>query len=229
MTQPRVSKAASRGFFVTGTDTDVGKTFVAANIARALVEQGFKVRVRKPIASGCILQADGSLFSEDAHHLKAGARTDEPIEQICAYQFEPAISPHLALEMAGVEVSITQLTKNCPPKLRDNEYLLVEGAGGWMSPLASDGFNRDLAIQLQLPVVLVVANKLGCLNHALLSAEAIQQAGLKLHCVVINDISPAGKTFNNYAQDLQRWISCPIYQQSYQQDKQIIPLMGFVP
>lgn len=214
---------AGAGFFVTGTDTDVGKTFVSARIARSLIQQGHQVRVRKPIASGCIRQADGSLLSEDAQQLQQGAQSQETLQQICPYQFEPAISPHLALELANQQVTIEQLAKNCQPKLAANERLIVEGAGGWLSPLASDGFNQDLALKLQLPVILVVANRLGCINHALLSAQAVQQAGLQLHSVVVNQVC-AGK---DYSDGLSDWLHCPIYYQNYSKTSEITPLSGF--
>lgn len=211
------------GFFVTGTDTDVGKTFVSARIARSLIQQGYQVRVRKPIASGCIRQADGSLLSEDALQLQQGAQSQESLQQICTYQFEPAISPHLALEQAGQYITIEQLAQNCQPSSATNELLIVEGAGGWLSPLASNGFNQDLAVRLQLPVILVVANRLGCLNSALLSAQAIRQAGLKLHSVVINNVSNS----KDYSQGLEQWINCPIYYQYYCEQPELNPLDSF--
>jgi len=214
------SQVPRHGFFITGTDTDVGKTFVAANIARHWVNTGTQVIVRKPIASGCIRQADGSLYSEDAHHLKAGACSAEPIDTICPHQFEPAVSPHLALQQAGCELSITQLLSCCQLPLTKRQCLIVEGAGGWMSPLASDGLNQDFARRLQLPVILVVANRLGCINHALLSALAIQAAGLRLHAVIVNSLSPGNE---NFTQGLSQWLKVPIYHHPFCESQSIQP------
>ncbi|WP_321277189.1 dethiobiotin synthase [Thiomicrorhabdus indica] len=194
------------GFFVTGTDTDVGKTFVAAKIAQQFAAQGLKISPRKPIASGCIVQADGSLLSEDALQLQQGAQSRESLEVICPYQFEPALSPQSALEMANVVVTIKDLFAAC--QTPDQNFALVEGAGGFLSPLCTDGQNRDLATALNLPVILIVADKLGCLNHALLSIEAIESAGLKLHAIVVNQVNPDSFGF---AKDLEKWTETPIY------------------
>lgn len=218
-------QAAFSGFFITGTDTEVGKTWVTANIARALVDSGKSVTVRKPIASGCILQADGTLYSEDAHRLKAGANSQEAIHHICPYQFAPPISPQLAIQQAGLKLTINDLYDHCQPKISADGVLLIEGAGGFMSPLALDGLNADLACRLQFPIILVVANRLGCINHALLSAFAIQHYGLKLHSIIVNQTSPAGK---NYSQGLSDFIDCPIHTHPYQATADIIGFSEFV-
>lgn len=220
----RIEKATDiGGFFITGTDTDVGKTFVSARIARSLIQQGYQVRMRKPIASGCIRQADGSLLSEDALQLQLGAQTSETLAEICPYQFEPAISPHLALEQAGLNISIEQLYHSCQVEQKPEEIVIVEGAGGWFSPLASDGFNQDLAMRLQFPVILVVANRLGCINHALLSAQAVNHAGLTLHSVVVNQVHD-NQDFSN---GLDNWLKCPVYYQDHASSSEIMPLNGF--
>jgi len=197
----------STGFFVTGTDTDVGKTFVSARIANLLHHQGVKVAPRKPIASGCIRQTDGRLLSTDALQLQQGAQSSEPLNTICPYQFEPALSPQTALAMAEVTVTTHDLVAAC--QTPTDHFALVEGAGGFLSPLCSNGLNRDLAAALQLPVILVVANRLGCLNHALLSIEAIEHTGLSLHSVIINHTA---RTDYNFAQDLHQWCQAPIYE-----------------
>ncbi len=202
----KLKAGSNTGFFITGTDTDVGKTYVAARIAAQLHAQGIKVAPRKPIASGCIVQSDGSLLSEDAFRLKQGSQSQESLELICPYQFEPALSPQTALAMANKVVTTEDLVHAC--QTPEKNFALVEGAGGFLSPLCTNGQNRDLAVALDLPVVLVVADKLGCLNHALLSIEAIQHSGLHLHAIVINQVK-AGES--GFAQDLSRWTQIPIY------------------
>ena len=182
------------GFFITGTDTDVGKTYATACIGLSLLEQNFMISPRKPIASGCIVQHDGSLLSEDALFVKQALGAVETLSTICPFTFKPPISPQRALKQAGVTLNILDLVKACN-KPSEN-VALVEGAGGFYSPLCSDGLNQHLAQALNYPVILVIGNRLGCINSALLSIEAIKQSGLKLHCLIINDISPTSDIEN---------------------------------
>ena len=200
------------GFFITGTDTDVGKTYVAGCIAHTLIQKGYQVIPRKPIASGCIKQTDGSLLSEDALFLQQSSQSNESLQTICPYQYEPPISPQTAIERAGLVISTKDLVNACQPtsKLKDGDFLLVEGAGGFYSPICSDVLNKDLAKKLGLPVVLVVKNQLGCINHTLLSLAAIEQAGLQTHSIIINFSSGA-----NHAQGLENWTNLPIHKTQY--------------
>ncbi|WP_029406700.1 dethiobiotin synthase [Thiomicrorhabdus sp. Milos-T2] len=196
------------GFFITGTDTDVGKTYVSGCIAHTFIENGFRVIPRKPIASGCIKQADGSLLSEDALFLQQSCQTNEPLQTICPYQFEPAISPQTAIQQAGLTLNNNDLLQACQPAhpLQNDELLLVEGAGGFYSPLCSDGLNKDLAQALNLPVILVVKNQLGCINHTLLTLAAIKQAGLPVWAIIVN-FSDNG----NHSLGLESLTNIPIY------------------
>jgi len=196
------------GFFITGTDTDVGKTYVAGCIAHTLIQKGYQVIPRKPIASGCIKQTDGSLLSEDALFLQQSCQSKESLQTICPYQYQPPISPQIAIEQAGLVISTKDLLSACQAssKLEADDLLLVEGAGGFYSPICSDGLNKDLAQALGLPVVLVVKNQLGCINHTLLSLAAIEQAGLQAHSIIINFSSET-----NHAQGLENWTNLPIH------------------
>lgn len=204
--------ALTGGFFITGTDTEIGKSFVASCIAQGLVEQGLAVSPRKPVASGCLLQADGSLLSEDALQLQAASQTLEPLARICPYCFEAAISPARAIAQSGQAININALCHACQVEV--DHFALVEGAGGFLSPLASDGLNADLALKLNYPLILVIGNRLGCLNHALLTIEAIEQRQLKLHTVILNDISPQADPDN--FNDLQQLCHYPVIHQRYQ-------------
>lgn len=177
----------NQGLFITGTDTDVGKTYVTGCIGYTLTQQGHAVSPRKPIASGCIRQADGSLLSEDALFIQQACSSLEPLSSICPHSFEPAISPQRALQQAGENITTQILVKAC--QAPSNHIVLIEGAGGFYSPLAIDGLNIDLAKALNYPIILVIGNKLGCINHALLTIAAIKNAGLVLHSVFVNDIS----------------------------------------
>lgn len=189
------------GIFITGTDTEVGKTFVSASLLHSFKTHypHLQLTPRKPIASGCIWQAD-QLVSEDALSLQQAAQSTESLATICPYQFEPAISPERAIRQAGLTINIQDLTQTC--QNGQGDLLLVEGAGGFYSPLARDGTNADLAKQLGMGVILVVGNRLGCINHFLLTQAAIQAQELELVAVVVNDITDQADP--NNLDDLQQ-------------------------
>ena len=172
-----------KGIFITGTDTDVGKTWVGSQIAAALHENKIPLCVRKPIESGCSLR-DGELIPADATQYWQAIQQSDSLENICPYRFIPAISPALAAAQQHIRISLDQLLQTC--KTANDELLLLEGAGGFYSPLYADGLNKDLAVALQLPVVLVVADKLGCINHTLLSLKAITGASLDCQLIILN-------------------------------------------
>lgn len=200
----------SKGFFVTGTDTEIGKTHVSACIGHSLVKAGLKTIPYKPIASGCIRQNNNSLLSEDALFLQQACQSLYTLEQICPYRFEAAISPQQAISQANEHISINDLASKII--FEKKAITLVEGAGGFYSPIASDGLNSDLAKQLGLPIILVVGDRLGCINHALLSIDAIRNAGLNLKAVVINQLRPD----SYYSSGLQDFTDAPIYHTPYQ-------------
>ena len=206
----------SGGFFVTGTDTDVGKTFVAGCIALNLIQDGISFAPRKPIASGCIRQTDGSLLAEDALFLQQSSQSTESLETICPYQFEPAISPHTAIKLANLSIDINDLAQSCTTT--NNEFALVEGAGGFYSPIALDGLNKDLAVKLGYPVILVVANRLGCINQTLLNIKAIETNGLCLHSIILNQVSADAKV--DYAEGLEDFTNYPIFKTGFSVEEQ---------
>ncbi len=214
------------GFFITGTDTDVGKTYVAGCIALSLRQQGFSVSPRKPIASGCIPQTDGSLLSEDALFLQQTTNTTDALQVICPYQFEPAVSPHTAIKAANLNIRISDLAKAC--EVPENSFALIEGAGGFYSPLALDGLNKDLAIELGYPVILVVANRLGCINQALLSIAAIGQAGLDLHSIIVNQTQSSIQPTPNYALGLTDFTDVMIFEVDYANNGQAIVITNWM-
>lgn len=214
------------GFFITGTDTDAGKTYATGCIGLTLLHAGIDVRPRKPIASGCILQADGSLLSEDALFIQQACSPLETLQTICPYTYEPAISPQRALKQVNANITIQDLTAAC--KTPDDSFALIEGAGGFYSPLAIDGLNVDLAQALNYPVVLVVGNKLGCINHALLTLEAIQSASLSVHSVIVNDTSRFADSDNFY--DIQEYLKAsqtPCFHLAYSETFTANPIPGF--
>jgi dethiobiotin synthetase len=172
--------------FVTGTDTEVGKTRISVGLIKILQQQGLKVAAMKPIASGCEWQ-DGQLQNEDALALSQQADIKLPYSQINPYAFEPAIAPHLAAEQIGQSISLEVIETNFAAMKLQADAIVVEGAGGWFVPINDQQTIADLAKALQIPVVLVVAIKLGCINHALLTVQAIAASGLKLEGWVAND------------------------------------------
>ena len=214
------------GFFITGTDTDVGKTYVSGCIALSLRQQGLTIAPRKPIASGCLVQTDGSLLSEDALFLQQTTNTTDTLQIICPYQFESAISPHTAIKEANLNIRISDLVKAC--NVPKNKFALIEGAGGFYSPLALDGLNKDLAIELGYPVILVVANRLGCINQALLSITAIEQAGLALHSIIVNQIQSCTGSTLNYALGLVDFTDTMIFEVNYANNGQAAVINNWI-
>jgi len=202
-----------QGVFITGTGTDVGKTFVGVEIARQLTQRKIKVIPRKPIESGCLKQ-DGELIPQDASALKKAADYPGPLSDVCPYRFEPPISPVRAAHLANKIVTTEQLINICRQG-SEHGFVLVEGAGGFYSPLAEDGLNADLAVALQLPILLIAEDKLGALNQVLLSAEAIQMRGLQLAGVVLNALDNDQNEHMDNAADLRERLDCPVFSNPY--------------
>jgi dethiobiotin synthetase len=162
----------ARGWFITGTDTGVGKTHVACGLLRALAAARVRAVGFKPVATGCTGPA-GALRNDDALALMAAGGVAAAYETVNPYAFAPPIAPHLAARAAGVAIRPEPILRAFASLAEQAEAVVVEGAGGWRVPLGEDWEMGDLARQLRLPVILVVGMRLGCLNHALLSAEAI--------------------------------------------------------
>ncbi|MGH8161659.1 MAG: dethiobiotin synthase [Gammaproteobacteria bacterium] len=176
-----------KGFFVTGTDTEVGKTVVSAGIVAVLVARGLRVAAMKPVASGSERTPEG-LRNGDALHLIGAANVANDYETVNPYCFEPPIAPHLAAEEMGVAIEPAVILHAAETLAANADALVVEGVGGWQVPLA-EGFGvPDLARRVALPVVLVVGFRLGCINHARLSVESICADGLRLVGWVGNDV-----------------------------------------
>ena len=175
------------GFFITGTDTEIGKTFVASLLIKLLAQEGLNVVGMKPIASGAKI-IDGSLKNDDALSLIQASNVVVDYNEINPYVFEPAISPHLAAAAAGVEIDLKKIKKNFDHLQNKSDVVIVEGVGGWYAPLTSNCTVADLAEELNLPIILVVGIRLGCLNHALLTAQAIQQSGLSIAGWIANHV-----------------------------------------
>ncbi len=179
----------ARSFFVTGTDTGVGKTLVSAALTRALVARGLRVAVMKPIASGSDPTPDG-LRNSDALGLMAAANVAARYEVVNPYCFLPPISPHIAASEAGVTIDLELLRSRFDSLAAASDCVVVEGAGGWHAPVSGTATMADLAIALDLPVLLVVGLRLGCLNHALLTCESLTTRGVPFAGWIANGVDP---------------------------------------
>jgi len=202
-----------QGVFITGTSTEVGKTFIGVAIARALSHHNIKIIPRKPIESGCLKQGD-ELVPQDALALKQAANYQGSLSDVCPYRFEPPISPVRAAHLANKILTTEQLVNICLQGSEDG-FLLVEGAGGFYSPLAENGLNADLAVALQLPVLLVADDRLGALSQVLLNVEAIQMRGLQLTGVVLNAIDDTKNEQMDNTADLRERLDCPVFANPY--------------
>jgi dethiobiotin synthetase len=181
-----------RGLFITGTDTGIGKTYVGALVARALVALGHRVGVYKPAASGCSRQGD-SLVSLDAMTLWRAAGSPGTLAEVCPQRFAAPLAPHLAAELEGKRLDASLLRRGLEVWLDRSEIVLVEGAGGLMSPLGHDEYVADLAYDFGFPLLVVARNGLGVINHVLqtLITAATFREGLDVAGIVLNQPEPA--------------------------------------
>ena len=203
---------AQRGLFISGTDTGVGKTLIGTAIAHHLSTRDTPARVRKPVESGAKRDAAGALQPADAIALNRAAGEPDPLERVCPFPMSAAVSPQRAADLDGRSLRLSQVYSACTQGIAPQDFLLVEGAGGFYSPLCEDGLNADLAERLALPVLLVVADRLGCINHCLLSLEAIARRGLSVQAIVLNQTqapTPESSVMDNAA-DLALWCDAPL-------------------
>lgn len=179
----------SDGYFITGTDTECGKTEITLALMHLLKARGQSVLGMKPVASGAEPTAEG-LRNADALRIQNEASFTIDYDLVNPYAFQPPIAPHLAAEQAGQQIELQQIHQIYQQLGQKADQVLVEGVGGWRVPLNDQAAVSDLACLLDLPVILVVGLKLGCINHALLSVEAILAYGLPLAGWVANLADP---------------------------------------
>lgn len=185
-----------QAFFITGTDTGVGKTYIACKLIQQYVAQGYKVIGMKPVAAGCEF-VDGEWVNDDVLKLEAAGNVKAPRELTNPYSFNEPIAPHIAAEVAGkiIEIAVIKQAFDALSELAD--IVIVEGAGGFLVPLNDTDSMADLAVQLNIPIILVVGMKLGCISHALLTAEAIKARNVSLAGWIANPIEPKMQCYNN--------------------------------
>ena len=198
-----------KAYFITGTDTGVGKTLVTSALLHAFARHGSKVVGMKPVAAGCEATSRG-LSCADVELLLAHSNLAAPLRLVNPYALAPAIAPHIAAQQEGVEIDLDTLVSSCAALREMADVVLVEGVGGFMVPLNASQDTADLAVKLGLPVILVVGMRLGCINHALLTALAIRLKGLRLAAWVANRIDPAMNAFDENLHALETRLAAPL-------------------
>ena len=199
----------SSGWFVTGTDTGVGKTCVSVALLHALAARGCRVAAMKPVASGCARRG-GAFRNDDADQLRALCTVRPPYQLVNPYAFEPPVAPHLAAAEAGTVIDIARIRDAFVELRAAADAVVVEGVGGWLVPVDGRLTMQDVAIVLGLPVLLVVGIRLGCLNHALLTANAVRASGLELAGWIANRVDPGCDRQDENVRALQERLDAPL-------------------
>lgn len=193
------------GCFVTGTDTEVGKTRISAALLHWCAEQGWRSAGFKPVAAGTSV-IDGQRVNEDVRVLREASSLALTDAEVGPLQFEAACAPHIAAALEGRVMECGAILCSARALAARADVLVVEGVGGFCVPLGPDWSSADLAVELGLPVLLVVGLRLGCINHALLSAEAVRARGLRLAGWVGNSIAPDMPWADENVATLREWL-----------------------
>lgn len=202
------------GLFISGTDTEIGKTVVTGGLARLLANRGKRVGVMKPVASGCFQTDDGQWANEDSLLLKRAARVDDPLDTITPVMLQAPLSPHMAARQQGEPLE-TQPTLN---RIRDAyqtlagryDHLLVEGVGGLLVPITDTLFAADLCAALGLPLLIVAGNRLGVINQTLLAVEAARARNIPVRAILLNTIGKDDDATRSNAEALSHVTDVPV-------------------
>lgn len=197
------------GLFITGTDTGVGKTLVTTTLLESLRHLGVTALGMKPVAAGCD-RVDGVWVNEDVARIRAASAVALPERLVNPYLFREAIAPHIAAEHKGVKIEIRHIVESYEALAAQAKWVLVEGVGGFMVPINARQDMAALAVALNLPVILVVGMRLGCLSHALLTQEAVVLRGLPLAGWVANQLEPRMAAYNENLATLQQRLQVPL-------------------
>jgi len=196
----------SQAYFLTGTDTEIGKTFITCALLHRARQLGLQAAGIKPVAAG----TDAGGRNEDVENIRAASNVTLPREVINPYCFTAAIAPHLAAAEACIAIDFAPIIAACASARQLADLLITEGVGGFRVPLGVDRDSADLAVALGLPIILVVGLRLGCINHALLTAEAIAARGLTLAGWVANRIDPDMPRADDNITALREWLGAPL-------------------
>lgn len=199
------------GYFITGSDTDVGKTWISCELIGQLKRCYSSVKVRKPIESGCKPSTDQQLIPADGQRLYLANDSREDLDIITAFRFQAALAPDRAAMLEQQSITLAQLIEATGRHLEKNDHVLVEGAGGFFSPLCEDGLNADLASALGLKIIIVIPDRLGAINQALLTIQAVEGLRLNIHAIILNQVNPGANSHMDNLADLQRRIEYPVY------------------
>jgi dethiobiotin synthetase len=195
-----------QSYFITGTDTGVGKTYIACKLIKQYVAKGYKVVGMKPVAAGCEL-IDGAWVNEDVKLLTEASNVKAPINLINPYCFKAPIAPHIAAQYEGVEISLDVIVSAYHQLTQMADIVIVEGAGGLLVPLNSEHTIANLIAELNISTILVVGLKLGCINHALLTTEVLTSRRLPIAMWVANPIETEMQAYDDNVLTLQRRLS----------------------
>ncbi|MDH5547346.1 MAG: dethiobiotin synthase [Gammaproteobacteria bacterium] len=175
----------SHGYFITGTDTNIGKSIVAASLIHAMAQRGLKVAGMKPVSTGCF-ETENGLRNEDAELMMKYSNVELSYETVNPYAYLPPVSPHLAAKKVGQRIELDKITRIFSGISQVSDCVIVEGVGGWLVPLNDTETVEDLAVAMQLPLIVVIGTRLGCINHAMLTIDRIQKTGLEVAGWVAN-------------------------------------------
>lgn len=203
------SRLTTHGFFVTGTDTGVGKTLIACALLKAFAARGLRAVGMKPVASGAETGVNG-LINDDVERLLSCGNVAALRQEVNPYCFAPPIAPHIAARQAGVAISLERIEHSYRALAARAEVVVAEGVGGFLVPLGPAADTAQLAERLGLPIVLVVGMRLGCLNHALLTVNAISARGLKFAGWVANHVDPEMAEADANVAALEERIAAPL-------------------
>ncbi|OTA21549.1 dethiobiotin synthetase [Xenorhabdus beddingii] len=196
-------------YFLTGTDTEVGKTVVSCALLQAANKKGYQTAGYKPVASGSDMTISG-IRNGDALALQRNSAVPLTYQEVNPLAFVEPTSPHIVSAELNQPIHFSVLSQGLEALITKSDWVLIEGAGGWYTPLSENTTFADWVILENLPVILTVGIKLGCINHAVLTAKAIQHSGLKLAGWVANEIEPAGQRQAEYLATLTRMITAPL-------------------
>lgn len=198
-----------KGLFVTGTDTGIGKTLVSCALLSVLKSRGFSAQGMKPIASGCERSAVG-LRNDDAQQLIKHSSQQLPYSMVNPYAFEEAVAPHLVAAQSNIQIDIDVIKQQYRKIAMQCDHVVVEGVGGWLVPINRQQTMADLAISLQLPVIMVVGLRLGCINHALMTYQSIKDTGLLCLGWVANTIDPTMQFIDENRASIAQRLEIPL-------------------
>jgi dethiobiotin synthetase len=195
-----------QAYFLTGTDTEIGKTFITCALLQHASQRGLKAAGLKPVAAG----TDATGLNEDVEKIRAASNVVLPLATINPYCFKAAVAPHIAAAAEGVSIDFATIKATRDTAMQQTDLLIIEGAGGFRVPLGDGRDSADLAVALDLPLIVVIGMRLGCINHALLTVEAITARHLKIAGWVANRIDPEMSCFAENLLTLQALIAAPL-------------------